>query len=164
MFKKILFVFILIIGVNSMAYSSYEVTGQLEGPKIKADYRMMGASITYADNGHAYIQVITQGDCRMEHRFRCDSRYDHHRGWNDCYSGIRQTCNEQTGLYKLPVDAVVFDGDKRLKYVGDGQWLTIARKDRFPFFPLVRYWNLRHKYVDVEVSDNYQSAKLIISR
>ena len=86
-------------------------------------------------------------------------RPDQHRH-TDCRLVPQTTCQYQTGYYPLPADQVIFDGAKRFKFIGDGQYLTIARNNRVLRF-LWRSWDLR-KNTRVEPNGDFSQIKLII--
>jgi len=133
--------------------------------------------ITVEFTGNCAEKVVNQCDVQQH-----DDHYDweplprtHHHGPSDvkghyhkhssqdsCRERTKLICEHQEGKFRLPADRVIFDGDKRWKFIGDEvsrQYLTIARNDRSGF---TRTWQLR-TYVELNVAPNgYQSLTLTI--
>ncbi|MBI3017944.1 MAG: hypothetical protein HYY62_08170 [Deltaproteobacteria bacterium] len=166
-FKKFLVVVLFVVSfvpVLSLA-KSYSVSTKLdEGIFMVPTYDIVHTDLTY-EKGIAYIVLDTEGDCRTQPVRRCrDYSAGRHYDpfFQDCWIDFELACNHQTGYYPLPADAVIFDGKTRLKFIRDGQYQTIARWDRLPFFPFVRELNVRRENVKIGVSKDLKEATLFI--
>ena len=156
--KGVVFLF-CILSLSSISFAGvHEVSASLEGTPMNAYYSIIGSGVT-VDDGQAYVWVETQGDCYWTYRPRCNnSPYPPDGAWRDCYDEPHMDCRYQTGYFKLPSEDVVWDGAKRLKFVRDGRYLTIAKRHGFPLF--VSY-KLKSNTA-VAVSDLLTEVKLII--
>lgn len=144
----------------------YSVTGSLdEGSLMTPRYRVTGTDIGCDEKSKtAYLVVYSEGDCEWSTSPRCQDVFapDHSWMYRDCWNEVEKTCQKETGFYPLPQDQVIFDGDTRLKYVGNSQYDTIARKDRIWFFPFKRQWNLKRDHCTVSISEDLREATLRI--
>ena len=148
---------ILFLGSTSFA-ALHEVTASLEGAPMTAYYSIVGSGLT-VDDGQAYVWVETQGDCYWTYRPRCNNHpYPPDGAWRDCYDEPHMDCRYQTGYFKLNPEDVASDGNKRIKFVREGRYLTIAKRHGFPLF--VSY-KLRGN-TSIAVNDTMTEAKLLI--
>ena len=188
--KKLLSVVLFLLCVGVSYAEPYLVTALNEVPSMNPDFWMTGHELML-ENNTPYINIEFTGNCVEKVVNQCDVKkhedhYDfeplsshHHHGPSDCkghyhsfanrhsaYDSCRfekkLICEHQEGKYRLPPERVIYDGDKRWKFLGDEahkQYLTIARNDRSG---LTRKWKLR-SYVELSVAPNgYQSLTLTI--
>ena len=175
----------------SISYGEpYLVTAQNEAPDMNQDFWMTGYELK-VENNTPFINVEFTGNCTEQRVNHCDikkhndhydfeplSQYHHHgpsenkghyhsernrhSSYDSCRLETKLMCEHQEGKYSLPQDRVIYDGDKRWKFIGDDsdpKYLTIARYDRSG---LSREWKLR-SYVELNVAPNgYQSLTLTI--
>ncbi len=169
-FKKflVLVLFFVSFAPALVLAKSYSVSAKLdEGIFLVPYYYITDTGLDY-HHGIVSIVVHTEGDCRAEPIQRCREFYPGHPYppndpyWHRCYIDYEPRCNHQIGYYPLPADAVIFDGDTRLKFIRDGQYQTIARWDRAPLFPFIRELNVRQKNVKISVSQDLKEATLFV--
>ena len=180
----------LLLFCVSVSYAeTYLVTASNEVPNMSPDFWMTGYELK-VENEAPYITVEFTGNCAEKVVNRCNtqkhndhydfeplSRYHHHgpsgnkghhhsdrnrhSSYNSCWTESKLICEHQEGNYKLPENKIIYDGEKRWKFIGDRgeQYVTIARHDRSG---LSRKWKLR-SYVELNVAPNgYQSLTLTI--
>ena len=138
-YQKILFIFLSLFFYTSISFAeTYCVTALNEVPNISSHFWVHKIYLT-TEHDTPYVIVEFMGNCAE----------------ND-------TCEFQVGRYPLPSDKVIYDGERRWKYIGEGNYLTIARSDRTWASPFQGEWHLRN-YVELNVTPNgYQSITLNI--
>ena len=131
---------------SSLSFSATEtVEAQAQEPFLTSYYNFSKAGLTYY-KGTAYIWVKTKAPKDWPAR-ECDDELD------------RIHCRAETGYFALPSDAVIFDGKKRLKYIRNGRYVTLAKLEGFPFF---KTWEMENN-VQITVEDYFPAASLVIS-
>jgi hypothetical protein len=142
----------------SEAKVPYRVTGEIaDGYHLTAYYTIVDSWITY-NNGIAYIGIDTQGDCRGYYIPDCHDHFYPPHHWRECRDVRRVDCRNERGYFKLPADKIIYDGKKRLKYIENGKYLTVAKWSRIPLFG---GWKLRD-YVKIAVDRDLLEASLLI--
>ena len=188
-YKLILFSFVF-LSAFSIHAETHLVTASNVISDMNPDFWVTETSLVVEDNiptilveftGMCATQVVNQCNVKKHgnhYDFQPLSPYHHHgpsqmKGHyhsqknehsphNSCYYAPKLLCEHQEGRYPLPSDKVIYDGEKRWKYIGDGEYLTIARNDRASIFWLFREWHLRET-VELNVTPNgYQSITLTI--
>lgn len=176
-------VFLTLVGglflFSGLGFSAnYTVEASNTNTGMLAHYRLIDSHFEMA-GGIPTIVAETEGDCRVEQVWRCrDYRYDDHHGhWDHDYNRhdgyhwhtvcgyeSEKYCSYQTGRYPLPSDQIIFDGKKRIKFIGDGQYQTIGRNNRKWYYAwLNREWELIDESVDVEVAPDFSKVSLHIT-
>ncbi|MBI3018584.1 MAG: hypothetical protein HYY61_01640 [Deltaproteobacteria bacterium] len=143
-FQKYVFLGILLFSWPSLA-AIETVESQPQEPFLTSFYNFSKAGLT-THKGIAYLWVQTKAPEDWPAR-DCDHELD------------RIHCRTETGYFALPSDAVIFDGEKRLKYIRNGRTLTIAKLEGFPFF---KTWEMENN-IHITVGDYLESATLVIS-
>lgn len=157
MFKTIsLLISLSMISFLSWAHEGMHVVSvAAEELPLKPEYTMAKYDVETHEDNSVTILVTTEGDCEKPPiPFCTDPRSD-----GECKSYYHSYCEHEILRYPLPPDQVIFDGNKRLKYIEDGHYLTIARHDRYPFFPLIREWNFFFTYATLE--NHYSTLNLL---
>jgi len=120
----------------------YEVQAEIRGPFITPYYAINGTGLTVKNNV-PHVWVDTQGDCYWS--------------WSH-YNEARWVCRHERGFYPLPAHSIVWDGERRIKYIGNNKNLTLARKSSFPVFGKYKM----RDYVNIAVSDNHTRVTVLI--
>lgn len=155
---------LLIVGLFLFPFLSWAQEGMhvisapLQNARLKPEYSFAKYDVeTHKDNSSTIV-VTTQGDCDKSYAMGGCNRYDADGRCIDLYDFH---CEHEKLYYALPKDKVIFDGDTRLKYIGDGLYLTIARHDRNPFFPLFRQWNF-YNITYMQFGDNASTLDFLL--
>jgi len=67
-------------------------------------------------------------------------------------------CRYQYGLFLLSPEDIIYDGNKRLKFVKNGFYITIAKLEGIPLF---RKWKLRSN-TKIQVGEYFEGATVSI--
>ncbi len=129
---------------HSLFATTDTVLATAQAPTLTPYYLFHDAGLTYK-NGVAYIWVIVKAPEGWPAR-DCDHEWD------------RIHCRFETGYFALPHDSVIFDGNKRLKYIGNNQYLTIAKRKNIPFFDT---WKINSS-AQVQVEEGFNSAGILV--
>jgi len=121
---------------------THEVTAEIQGPFMTPHFAITGTGLTVRNNV-PHVWVDTEGDCYWS--------------WSR-YNESRLVCQHERGFYPLPSHSIVWDGKKRIKYIGNNKFLTIAKRGSFPLF---RHYRMRDN-VNIGVTNNLTRVTVII--
>lgn len=125
------------------------VQAVVQEPLVSSLYTLTQAGITYED-GNAYIWIEAKAP---EEDFPVRRCSDEDRRRSQVH------CLYQYGSFLLPQDSVIFDGRKRLKYIRDGHYITIAKLEGVPFF---KKWKV-YDNVTFSVDEYFEDAGMIVT-
>ena len=144
-------------GRVSLAHTGMHViSATSQNMPLKPHYYMAKHDVKTHKDGSATVVVTTEGDCEKPAIPFCTDKRDN----GECKSYYHHYCEHETLYYPLPKEQVVFDGKKRLKFVGDGHYITLASHDRHPYNPFMREWNFYTTYSTLE--DAYQHLHFLL--
>jgi hypothetical protein len=103
----------------------------------------------------------------FDHNYAPDHHgYDHHNGYHyheSCGYEPVTYCNTQKGHFPLPADKIIFDGKKRVKFIGEGNYQTIGRHNRKWYkLWLGRTWQFTDN-VNFNIAKDYSKVTLDIT-
>jgi len=151
------FVSVFLCPIFSGAHEGMHVVSiPSQNTPLKPTYYVAKYDVKTHRNNSATIVITTEGDCDPNYASGgCSDLREN----GECKSYYHSYCEHETLYYPLPSDKIIFDGNKRLKYIEHGHAITIASHDRYPYFPLFREWNFFFTYATLE--NGYSTLNLL---